>query len=597
MMAAPLTIDVTDLPAAAGPSAIPDDGLDDSAAVQAAVDYAAAERAAGRADRVVIHIPAGVYDLADTVVIGDAVSLIGEGMGRSVLRGIAGRVVGTEGLPDSGTNADSANRDAYLFDISQSEGVFFKRMTLRGPDLHGAIIGVRNRDTVIHSVEFNGFAWSAVRTYVARNQQYSRNLFVDAGGRAGVTTGATGGAIYGTYLRDSEFAYNRFEKTEGFVGNYFGIKGRQFRDTRIHHNSIGTSFAIELPFENDSGVEIDHNRLEGVVSIPKFAGGLVLEDDLSFHIHHNLFTTGYAVELTRNSVLIEKNVFTSPIDEDRSNVLSSFGSNNAPGPLTFRENLVLNPGRGVFWSDPAYDNVTILNNEVIVAPTPTPRTEGLFGFFSGNANREGTDFSTVTIAANLIEVFGDARPLVRNAASATADIRDNELINVSDTSAYPNPDTGAVSGLSEPLLFRIGADNELVDGAAMAQAARDAAGALVGAAAPPVAAPPVAAPPVVAPPPPVAPASVVPPPTAPPSITRGPTAPPAAAMPTFPPLSVPAFSPLSVPHGRRPVFTRAPVDADLSPVALPDVAEGLPPAFWDDITTATLNAGETWATG
>lgn len=40
---------------------------------------------------------------------------------------------------------------------------------------------------------------------------------------------------------------------------FFGIKGRQGRQCRMHHNTIEVDFAIEFPFENDEDMEIDHN--------------------------------------------------------------------------------------------------------------------------------------------------------------------------------------------------------------------------------------------------------------------------------------------------------------------------------------------------
>ena len=500
VMLAGLSVVVTALPPGAGTaSAIAGDGLDDSAAFQAAVDYVIAERAAGATGPAEIIIPEGTYDLAESIdIFTDDIAFVGDGAGRSIVRAIAGRggpVDGTQGGDTSvgspGTNS-YIDPDDYLFYAADFEGagagLTFRGLTLSGPDLHGALFSRGTDRITIEDSELNGFGWSALRIFLASDVRIAGNTFIDAGGRAFGTSGVTGGGIFATYLRDSEIVGNRFEKSGEYVAegrNYFGIKGRQFRESLIADNTIATSFAIELPFENDRNVEITRNWLGGVVSIPKFAGGVVFDEpDSAFHIHHNLFTRSYSVELTRNSTLIEDNVFLSPRGDDGGNFLASFGTNNAPGPLTVTGNLFVNPGRGVFWSDPAYDNVSFTNNEILAGEIPTEtRRQGLFGFFpgiaSGGGMREGTDFSTVTIADNVVEVFGTPRELVRNDATGTANIANNTLANISDTARYANPDTGETRGLTGPLRFYVGAGStRLVDAASIAAFVRETEGEL-----------------------------------------------------------------------------------------------------------------------
>ncbi|MEL7088601.1 MAG: hypothetical protein AAGL98_09220, partial [Planctomycetota bacterium] len=306
------------------------------------------------------------------------------------------------------------------------------------------------------------------------------NTFVDAGGRVvreDGSFGTTGGSIYGSYLRDSEIAHNRFETTGTRPGNnVYGIKGRQFRDSRLHHNTIDTNFAIELPFENDDGVEIDHNWLDGTVSVPKFAGGPPADDDgqPAFHLHHNYFTRAYSIEGARNDIVIESNVFDIDVNDDTGNLIASFGNNRSPeaeGPLTFRDNLVLNPGRGVFWSDVVYNNLTFTNNHIVAdETTPSEFPIGLFGFRVANLVDEGqeTDFETITIADNIIEILGSGRDLLRNDESAGANISNNELTNVTDVGDYANELTGEPRGLVSPLVFSVGVNGEfLIDSRAL----------------------------------------------------------------------------------------------------------------------------------
>ena len=290
--------------------------------------------------------------------------------------------------------------------------------------------------------------------------------FIDAGGRwerggkPGTKGGITGGAIFPIWMKDSEIAHNRFTKTrEGKEHSFFGIKGRQGKRCRIHHNTIEVNFSIEFPFENDEDMEIDHNICTGTISIPKHSGGPVPESGSTFHIHHNYMKDTYSIEFVRNGVEIDHNLFDFGTEKDHGNLISGFGKAAAKGPAVFHNNMVSNPGRGVIWINEPYDNLTIRNNHIVTHTTSTPRKEGLFGF------NEKCDFSTFTIENNIIECNGLARPLHRNKESYDATIRNNKLINVSDTDKYENTKTDAIIGLETPLKFTCGVHEEItVDG-------------------------------------------------------------------------------------------------------------------------------------
>ncbi|MEM9119363.1 MAG: right-handed parallel beta-helix repeat-containing protein [Cyanobacteria bacterium P01_F01_bin.56] len=460
-------IDITNLPQeilAANPglvNAVANDEQNDADAIQAAIDWLTAQREAGFTDQSTIYIPVGVFDLAKTLQVNTPdITFEGAGAGLTVLQNADTFQIGTQGLPDSGVGLDSVNRDAYLFNLdNDADDVTFTNLTLTGPEVHGAIFGSRTDGLEISQSEFNDFTWSSVRLFNASDVAIYDNLFIDAGGQAEEPNRVVGGSIYATFLKDSVIYNNQISKSGEQEGNVFGIKGRQFRNTRIYQNTIDTNFAIELPFENDQFVEIDHNFLGGAVSIPKSGGGSIPEDGYTFHIHHNYFTQSYSLEFARNGTEIDHNVFVFDTEEDNGNLISSFGLEPAPGPTKFHNNLILNPGRGVFWSRGVYDNFSFHNNEVIVNDTVNARMEGLFGFNSD------TDFSTIEIKDNIIEVNGSARPLMRNEASYQATIENNTLSNVADADEFANPNTGVQRGLIEPLLFQVGANNEFtVDG-------------------------------------------------------------------------------------------------------------------------------------
>jgi len=146
----------------------------------------------------------------------------------------------------------------------------------------------------------------------------------------------------------------------------------------------------------------------------------------------------------------------SPI---HGNLISGFGKATAPGPASFHNNLVSNPGRGVLWINEVFNHLDIRNNHVIARTTATPRTEGLFGFNGGG------DFKSVSIRDNVIECEGQARPLLRSKESYGATIANNRLTNVSDTDKYENPKAERSAGLEAPLRFECGVGGEfIVDG-------------------------------------------------------------------------------------------------------------------------------------
>ena len=458
-----VSVNITNLPQAvfeAYPgldNAVANDGRDDSDTIQAVLKWLKAERAAGNTQVSTIYIPEGVFDIVSTLKVNTPnITVKGAGPGRTILQSANSFEVGTKGLPDGEIVFDSIDQNAYLFTLKETaNNVSFMNMTVSGPAIHGAIFSGRNQGLVVKDLEFNDFLWSSIRLFEVRNAKIHNNEFIDAGGQSEGDSGTTGGAIFATYLKDSEIYNNKISKSGQRDGNAYGIKGREFRNTRIHHNTINANFAIELPFENDYFVEIDHNYLNGAISVPKFAGGNVPKDGFTFHIHHNYFKRSYSLEWARNGAEVDHNVFVFNPNKDGGNLISNFDPEPANGPTKFHHNLIVNPGRGIAWHTSVYNNFSFYNNEVIANETKTPRTEGLFGF------HEKTDFSTIAIKNNLIKVNGISRPLMRNQESYGAIIENNELINVSDSNKLDNRSTGKLRGLAEPLVFQVGVNGEV----------------------------------------------------------------------------------------------------------------------------------------
>jgi hypothetical protein len=408
-----------------------------------------------------VQIAAGTYALTAPLQPKAGMTLIGAGAGQTTITAAASWSPGLTGLPDNSVDQSTVIRTAYLIDLgNDAVDVTISDLTLTAAQHHGAIYGNNCDRLHLHHLHLESFLWSGVRTFRMDGGKIHDCTFLDAGGRSGGTTGQNGGAVFVTFVKTSEFWNNRITKSAGNSGNFFGFKGRQATDCRIHHNTVGVSFSVEFPFENDRNVEIDHNDFSGGISIPKFGGATVVPpaNGFGFRIHHNWMKRSYSLEWARNSAEVDHNFFDFTTADDTGNLVSNFGSEAAPGPTFFHDNLIRNPGRGIFWSTGIYNGLTFANNHVR-ANTLT-RTEGFFGFNTGN------DFATTIIRDNIIEgIAANPRPLMRNAASYAAVIENNQFTHINDTASYANTATAAPRGPTTPLHFEVGVQGEsVVDG-------------------------------------------------------------------------------------------------------------------------------------
>lgn len=418
------------------------------------------------AEGAAIRIAAGTYELEAPLDLKAGMSLQGAGMDKTILTHAGGWKPSTHTLPDPEMTTKGMDVQAYVIRLKdKAAGIAVSELTIRAPQLHGAIYGSDNSNAHLHHLRIQDTLWTGIRTFSLKGSKIHDCEFIDAGGRwekgqPGVKGGITGGAIFSIWMAHTEIYNNRFIRTQtGKADEFYGIKGRQGKRCRIHHNTIEVNFSIEFPFENDEDVEIDHNVLHGTVSIPKHAGGPVPKSGRTFHIHHNWFRDSYSIEFVRNGVEINHNLFDFDPLKDHGNLVSGFGRAAAPGPAKFHNNRVTNPGRGVIWINEVFNNLEIRNNHVITRTTATPRTEGLFGF------NPGGDFKTVLIKDNIIECRGQARPLLRCKESHGSMIENNELTNVSDTDRYANAKAERRAGPEAPLKFECGARGEFtVDG-------------------------------------------------------------------------------------------------------------------------------------
>lgn len=365
-----------------------------------------------------LELAAGTFALERTLELKAKMTLKGAGMDQTIVTHTESWKPSTGSLPDPEMRLEGLDTDAYLLRLKRdTQGVTISDMTLKGPHLHGAIFAWFHTGLHLHHLRIKETLWSGVRTFGMKQAKIHDCEFVNAGGRwergqPGVKGGITGGGIFACWMEDSEISNNRFLETRSQPNeHYYGFKVRQAKRCRFHHNTIEVNFSLELPFENDEDVEIDHN------------------------------------------------LFDFDVQKDHGNLISAFGNAAAPGPASFHNNLVSNPGRGVMWMNEPYGKLDVRNNHIIARTTKTPRTEGLFGF------NEKSGFAAFRFTDNIIDCEGTPRPLFRNDASGTATVENNKLVNITDMARYPNKVTGKPQGLEQPLNFACGVNDELtVDG-------------------------------------------------------------------------------------------------------------------------------------
>lgn len=410
-----------------------------------------------------IELSAGTFELEAPLEPKAGMTLKGAGIEKTIITHTAAWKPSTKTLPDPEMKTAGMDTRAYLVRLKdKAANITISDLTLRGPQLHGAIYGWDNQNCHLHHLRIQDTLWTGIRTFSMKGAKIHDCEFIDAGGRwergePGLKGGMTGGAIFAIWIADSEIYDNRFTRTQmGAADEFYGIKGRQGKRCHIHHNTFKVNFSIEFPFEGDEDMEIDHNICEGTISIPKYAGGSVPLSGRTFHIHHNWMRDSYSIEFVRNGVEIDHNLFDFDVKNDGGNLLSSFGSAPAKGPASFHNNLVNNPGRGVVWINEIFNNLEVRNNHIITRTSPTPRKDGLFGL------NVGCDFKTISIQDNIIECQGQARPLLRSKESRSAMIRNNQFTNVSDADQYENPRTDARAGLEQPLKFECGKHGEFI---------------------------------------------------------------------------------------------------------------------------------------
>jgi len=418
-----------------------------------------------------ISVAAGTYELTASLTPRTGMTIRGAGIANTILKPASSWNPGTKGLPYDPTNSGAVNISAYMFNLGGRDGdhlpdgndhISISDMTLDGrKQLQGAVFGFDANYLKIYNMYLHDYTFCGIRVISSTNLVVHDNEFINMA-IDGMDPEA-GGIVF-AYLSNSEIYNNQFYfATHGVyygagvnAGNYFGIKGRQLRQSRIHHNTIMVHFAIELPFENDEDVEIDHNYMSGWISVPRdWDGGATPTSGVGFHIHHNYFSKGAILEYPRNCVEVDHNL----IDNDRNEpgvLFTSQPSALMTGPTKIHDNLIKNPGMAIaeVWQ---YNNFQFYNNHLISTPNAGNTWNGAlwdvcFKFSPSNE----MDHRTCVFKDNIFDCSAFPRKLFWGGMGSDLIVQNNTMINVTDTANYSNPNTGAKRGPLAPLGFTCG---------------------------------------------------------------------------------------------------------------------------------------------
>jgi len=217
----------------------------------------------GGAEGATIEIAAGTFLLKSPLEPKSGMTLTGAGAGKTIIANDPSWNPSVKTLPDPEMRTKGMDTHAYLVRLQdKASDITISALTLRGPQLHGAIYGYGNKKLHLHHLNIENTLWSGIRTFDMAAKIHDCH-FIDAGGRwerggkPGVKGGITGGAIFAIWMKDSEISHNRFTRTQlEKKDEFYGIKVRQGKRSRVHHNTIEVNFSMEFPFENDEDVEI-----------------------------------------------------------------------------------------------------------------------------------------------------------------------------------------------------------------------------------------------------------------------------------------------------------------------------------------------------
>ena len=137
----------------------------------------------GGAEGSAIELAAGTYRLSSPEPKA-GMTLKGAGAGKTILTHVAEWKPSTRTLPDPEMRTKGLDSGAYLVRLPEkAANITISHLTLRGPQLHGAVFGVGNENLHLHHLHLEDFLWSGIRTFSMKAARIHDCRFVDAGGR------------------------------------------------------------------------------------------------------------------------------------------------------------------------------------------------------------------------------------------------------------------------------------------------------------------------------------------------------------------------------------------------------------------------------
>ena len=261
-----------------------------------------------------------------------------------------------------------------------------------------------------------------------------------------------GGMIWTAWPENAVFSDCRL--TGARSGGY-GFKGGGSDGCRVTRCVVtGPYFSLEHPHDNEFGLEIDHCRFDGCISVPK--GGPQTDPAERGHarsvrIHHNYLTDSYTVEGPRQYLEFDHNLVH--VDRPGGRCYTHHGG-SIPGPVLIHHNVFENVDRSVVWMNEGFFGGLKFYNNTVFAADAGNRAGHLFDAW-GAERLDGWD-----VRNNLL-VAAWSRPRSlrpdRNGVPGKMTFARNLFANLTDAPAAKNLTAAEVPGGIDALLTRAGA--------------------------------------------------------------------------------------------------------------------------------------------
>jgi hypothetical protein len=320
-----------------------------------------------------IHVLPGEYVATRTAYPRDGVAIVGRGStGEDVSRIVASEDwklpeledhAGHQGMDEYLIAASAKRRDGRWLPVNNLTIANLELCSLPEHRITGAVYCRDGTNVKLQHLNVHDFRWNGLRVEFSKDVEIHHCRIRDASTQK--VGSKEGGLIRTRWLKDSRIHHNRIiaRRTCGY-----GYKGGGHEAVRFDHNFVDTTyFAIESPFENELGFEIDHNRLTRCISIPKW----YQEDpakkgyDYSVRVHHNVLTDSYTIEGPRGYAEIDHNYIR--VERTGGRIYSHHGAKSR-GPIRIHHNVIENVDMALVWmNEGLVENLEVFHNTIFCA--------------------------------------------------------------------------------------------------------------------------------------------------------------------------------------------------------------------------------------